>query len=181
MPHQPRAASNPDKSVTSRPGAQDAQRLSNGSGAAARLFLPADACRRVRENVVMGSDRAHDRVEAGWQAIRNDGRVNPELIDAAYAEPRLRMLFPWTGMGELHFSRCTGTRWNWDVPHISPAVGGGYWVLGPSRSECAGQVDTAEQAIALVVEWLPAGCGPAFVGTPEELAAYEASHQGIED
>jgi hypothetical protein len=27
----------------------------------------------------------------------------------------------------------------------------------------------------MVVKRLPAGCGPAFVGTPEELAAYEAS------
>src|SRR5689334_16949167 len=37
-------------------------------------------------------------VEAGWQAVRDDGRVRPELLAAAYAEPRLRQLFPWTGM-----------------------------------------------------------------------------------
>lgn len=28
--------------------------------------------------------------------------------------------------------------------------------------------------MAMVLERLPAGCGPAFVGTPEELAAHEA-------
>ncbi len=50
-------------------------------------------------------------VEAGWQAVRDEGRVRAELLEAAYAEPRLRQLFPWTGMGELHFSRCTEQRW----------------------------------------------------------------------
>ncbi|MGX1757120.1 DUF6193 family natural product biosynthesis protein [Streptomyces lydicus] len=52
----------------------------------------------------------HARVEAGWQKVRADGRVRPELLEAAYAEPRLRQLFPWTGMGELHFSRCAEQR-----------------------------------------------------------------------
>lgn len=58
------------------------------------------------------------RVEEGWQRVRDDGRVRPELLEAAYAEPRLRVPFPWTGMGELHFSRCTETRWTWDI-HLS--------------------------------------------------------------
>src|SRR5689334_9446597 len=40
-------------------------------------------------------------VEAGWRAVRADGRVRPELLEAAYADLRLRQLFPWTGMGEL--------------------------------------------------------------------------------
>ena len=57
-------------------------------------------------------------VEAGWQIVRDDGRVRVELLEAAYAEPRLRRLFPWTGMGELHFSRCSEWPWTWDVPYI---------------------------------------------------------------
>ncbi|WP_211245731.1 DUF6193 family natural product biosynthesis protein [Actinomadura oligospora] len=115
-------------------------------------------------------------VEAAWQAVRDDGRVRTELIDAAYAEPRLRELFPWTGMGELHFSRCTGQRWTWDILFIQPAREG-YWVSGPSRSETLGPVATAAQAVAMVVQHLPEKCGPAFVGTPEELAAHEAVEQ----
>jgi hypothetical protein len=116
-------------------------------------------------------------VEAGWREVRADGRVRPELLDAAYAEPRLRQLYPWTGMGELHFSRCTNPRWTWDIPYIAPAAGGGYWVSGPLRSETVGPAATSAQAIAMMVERLPPGCGPAFVGSPEELAAHDAAPQ----
>ncbi|MCF6521737.1 hypothetical protein HOY81_01280 [Streptomyces sp. JJ36] len=114
-------------------------------------------------------------MEAGWQAVREDGRVRTELLELAYAEPRLRRLFPWTGMGELHFSRCTGYGWTWDVPYIQPAAGGTYWVSGPHRDQTVGPAATAQEAVAMVVERLPPGCGPAFAGTPEELAAYEAA------
>ncbi|MGW2184352.1 DUF6193 family natural product biosynthesis protein [Streptomyces sp. NPDC001719] len=114
-------------------------------------------------------------VEKGWQAVRDDGRVRTELLEAAYAEPRLRQLFPWTGMGELHFSRCTEHRWTWDIPYIQPAAEGTYWVSGPLRTETVGPAGTAQEAIAMVVELLPPGCGPAYIGTPEELAAHEAT------
>ncbi|MGW5925572.1 DUF6193 family natural product biosynthesis protein [Streptomyces anulatus] len=88
-----------------------------------------------------------DRVEAGWRAV-HDGRVRPELLDLAYAEPRLRQLFPWIGMGELHFSRCTEQRWAWDIPYIQPAANGGYWVSGPLRSQTVGPAGTAAEAVA---------------------------------
>ncbi|WP_326806432.1 DUF6193 family natural product biosynthesis protein [Streptomyces sp. NBC_01788] len=32
------------------------------------------------------------------------------MVRMAHAEPQLRQLYPWTGMWELHFSRCTGCR-----------------------------------------------------------------------
>ncbi|MEU6484415.1 DUF6193 family natural product biosynthesis protein [Streptomyces sp. NPDC046887] len=113
-------------------------------------------------------------VEAGWQAVRDDGRVRPELLEAAYAEPRLRQLFPWTGMGELHFSRCTGWGWTWDIPYVMPN-GDVYLVAGPLRTQVVGPAATAPQAVAMVLDRLPADCGPAFAGTPEELAAHEAA------
>lgn len=146
---------------------------------------------RGRHSTSLGQDSHHvgqnedieqadstERVEEGWRDVRDDGRVRPELLEGAYAEPRLRVLFPWTGMSELHFSRCTEKRWTWDLPYISPGKDGTYWVLGPSRNETVGQVATVAQAIAMLVERLPAGCGPAFLGTPQELAEHETSSDG---
>lgn len=114
-----------------------------------------------------------DLIEATWQGLLTSERVDTALVRVAHAEPRLRRLFPWTGMWELHFSRYTEPRLTWDIPYIAPAMGGGFWVLGPSRSESVGWTPTAEEAVALVVERLPPGCGPAFAGTPEELTAHE--------
>ncbi|WP_433546826.1 DUF6193 family natural product biosynthesis protein [Streptomyces sp. CA-294286] len=123
-----------------------------------------------------------DEVEAAWQALLRYDQVSAELVAAAYAEPRLRQLFPWTGMWELHFSRCTEFPWTWDVPYIGPRSAGAshagpFSVEGPSRSERVGEAATARQAVAMVVERLPADCGPAFVGTAHELAARDAQER----
>ena len=114
-------------------------------------------------------------VETGWQAVRDDGRVRHELLQTAYAQPRLRQLFAWTGMGELHFSRCTDQPWTWDIPFILPDADGTYLVCGPDRTQIVGPAATARQAIDMVVERLPPGCGPAFVGTARELTAQQAN------
>lgn len=114
-----------------------------------------------------------DIIEAAWQKLLTAHRVDGRLLRAAYAEPRLRQLFPWAGMAELHFSRCTEPSWTWDVPYIAPMMGGGFFVAGPSRAQSIGPASTVEAAIAMVVERLPPGCGRAFVGTPEELAEKE--------
>ncbi|MEU2779954.1 DUF6193 family natural product biosynthesis protein [Streptomyces sp. NPDC007162] len=50
-----------------------------------------------------------------------------------------------------------------------------YWVSGPLRNQTVGPAATAQEAVAMVVQRLPACCGPAFLGTPEELAAHEAT------
>jgi hypothetical protein len=121
------------------------------------------------------SESSETAVEAGWQSVRDDGRVRVELLEAAHAEPRLRRLFPWTGMGELHFSRCTAWPWTWDIPYIEPAADGTYLVSGPSRVQTVGPATTAQEAIAMVVDRIPPGIDRAFVGTREELAADEAS------
>ena len=118
-------------------------------------------------------------VEAGWRKVRENERMDIDLVEAAYAEPRLRQLFPWAGMRELHFSRCTESDWTWDIPYIQPgATEGTYLVSGPHRNETVGPAATVQEAVAMVVQRLPVNCGPAFVGTPEELAAHEATAQG---
>jgi hypothetical protein len=35
----------------------------------------------------VGSNASEDRIEEGWQAVLDDGRADPELLDAARAEP----------------------------------------------------------------------------------------------
>ena len=120
---------------------------------------------------------ATDVEELAWQELLNADRVSAELVAAAYAEPQLRQLFPWVGMWEPHFSRCTEKRWTWDVPYIGATAGGrdhsAYYVESPLRTQEIGQAATAQEAVAMVVDRLPPNSGPAFNGTPEELMEYE--------
>ncbi|WP_329335479.1 DUF6193 family natural product biosynthesis protein [Streptomyces sp. NBC_00663] len=94
-------------------------------------------------------------VAAGWRKARADGRVRDELLDLAYAEPRLRRRYPWIGMGELHFSRTTEYPWTWDARFVLSEYGGTYFVLGPTRQDVVGRVETAREAIDLVLASLP--------------------------
>jgi hypothetical protein len=111
----------------------------------------------------MAVQDAAARTEAEWERLRGARYVDHELVRAAYAEPRLRQLFPWSGMRELHFSRCIEDPWTWDVPFIRPQPGGRFRVEGPSRTEFVGEVHSVEAAVAMVVDRLPPGCGPAVV------------------
>lgn len=97
-----------------------------------------------------------------------------ELVRVAHAEPLLRQLYPWTGMWELHFSRCTEIRPTWDIPYIGTLSDGRYYVEGPSRrSPRIAETDSAQAAVTMVIDRLPLHCGPAFIGNADELAAYE--------
>ncbi len=46
-------------------------------------------------------------------------------------------------------------------------------MAGPSRTQKIGEAATAQEAVAMVIDRLPPNSGPAFIGTPEELATYE--------
>ncbi|MEV0174539.1 GNAT family N-acetyltransferase [Streptomyces sp. NPDC050803] len=121
-----------------------------------------------------GADGAEARTEAAWEKLFNGRYVDHELVRAAYAEPRLRQLFPWVGHWELHFSRCVESPWTWDVPYIRPQSGGRFRVEGPSRSEFVGWAESVEEALAMVVERLPPGCGPAVVSNRDVPARTES-------
>ncbi|CAM5435764.1 DUF6193 family natural product biosynthesis protein [Streptomyces tanashiensis] len=125
-------------------------------------------------------------VDAAWQKILTTygEPVPPDaspllepfavLARVAHAEPLLRRLHPWTGMWELHFSRCTEMNYTWDLPYIGTLRDGRYYVEGPDRSSPRiAETDSAQAAVAMVVDRLPPGCGPAFLGNAGELAAYE--------
>ncbi len=107
-------------------------------------------------------------VEKTWRLMLEQHpdarRGNPAAIEAAYAEPRLRALFPWPSHGALHFFRNTRYPWRDDLPFI---VGGAECIVYAPRGESTcvlGQSLTPQEAAALVVAHLPDDCGPAFEG-----------------
>lgn len=92
-------------------------------------------------------------------------RGNPAVIEAASAEPRLRQLFPFPSHGCLNFHRNTDFPWSNDLPRIAGGVKG-YLVYGAGDryAELLGEVDTPQEAAALVVAHLPSDCGAAVEG-----------------
>ncbi|MEV0623945.1 DUF6193 family natural product biosynthesis protein [Nonomuraea sp. NPDC050404] len=126
---------------------------------------------------------AHERgeaVEATWAIYRTASarHVDHDLIEAAYAEPRLRALFPFHSHRTLHFSRCTGFPYTHDLPVIDPRPDGTYRVVwwhdrspdGPIIREA----DTPHDAVALIIAYLPDRVGPAVVGTANDLDSLTA-------
>jgi hypothetical protein len=121
---------------------------------------------------------AHERgtaVETMWTIYRHStaAHVDHDLVEAAYAEPRLRALFPFHSHRSLNFSRCTGFPYTHDVPAITP-VDGKYRVTWRNTCSPHGPADMAETdnprvAIALVLVHLPSDCGPAVAGTAHDL------------
>ncbi|MGW2326514.1 DUF6193 family natural product biosynthesis protein [Streptomyces sp. NPDC001700] len=97
-----------------------------------------------------------------------------DAVESAWRELLQTAREPW----ELHFSRCTEPRYTWDIPYVAPSYDGRYRVDGPARSESVGEAGSVGEALAMVIERLPPGCGPAFVGTPQELAGWRGDWGG---
>jgi hypothetical protein len=116
-----------------------------------------------------------DAVAVKWRLLReklHDDIAFPsvrDLVEAAYAEPKLRQLYPFTSHWSLHFTTCTGHPFSWSVPFIDPLHDGRFRVSGPHRGTVVGDADNAEEAIALVVSHLPPDIGPAVAGTALDL------------
>ncbi|RAG83823.1 hypothetical protein DN069_20450 [Streptacidiphilus pinicola] len=92
-----------------------------------------------------------------------------DLVEAAYAEPKLKQLYPFTSHWGLHFSTCTGWPFTWVVPFIDPLRDGRFRVSGPNRRTVIDEADTAAEAIDIVVAHLPDNLGPAFAGTASDM------------
>ncbi|WP_326696392.1 DUF6193 family natural product biosynthesis protein [Streptomyces sp. NBC_01754] len=103
-------------------------------------------------------------VEKAWRLLLEGGpsarRGNAAVIEAAYAEPRLRVLFPFLSHGCLTFHRNSQFPWSGGLPFI--AGGAPCTVYAPSYSSVLGKGLMPEKAAALVVANLPLDCGPAF-------------------
>lgn len=118
---------------------------------------------------------AHERgpaaaVAAQWETLRDEASATPEfpefaaVLEAAYAEPRLRWLFPFTSHWTVAFSSCTGRPYRCEVA-VAPQYGGGpYLVLRYPNTGVHGQTATAAQAVALALAHLPDSVGPATAG-----------------
>lgn len=118
---------------------------------------------------------AHERgeaVEATWAMYRTTTarHVNHDLIEAAYAQPRLRALYPFHSHRTLNFSRCTGYPYTHDTPVIDPRPDGTYRVVWWRDRPAITEADNPHDAAALVVAHLPDDCGPAVAGTADDLA-----------
>ncbi|MER5781519.1 DUF6193 family natural product biosynthesis protein [Streptomyces mobaraensis] len=81
----------------------------------------------------------------------------PDVVAAAYAEPRLRRFYPFPTHGTLHFLRSAPP---WDEPDEDglPFIlyaGPPYAVYTPGYADLLGKAATLAEAVALVVSRLP--------------------------
>ncbi|MFF8534479.1 DUF6193 family natural product biosynthesis protein [Streptomyces sp. NPDC015532] len=125
-----------------------------------------------------------DVVEAHWQSlqlswqwkhavhqIRSPGRPYPgivPLLEAAAAQPRLRRLCPFTSHFALCFSSSTNYPWTVRAGSIEPLDNGRFKVRRRGPSAVIGEVATAEEALALVLELLPTGPAPPITASADE-------------
>jgi hypothetical protein len=140
-----------------------------------------DDCPFIEYGPLAEAHERGDAVEAQWTIYRHTSasHVDHQLVEAAYAQPQLRALVPFHSHTSLNFSRCTGFPYTHDLPVITP-VDGRYrvtwwktrWPHGPAD---IGEVNTPDDAVALVVAHLPSGCGPAVAGTADTLDKSDAT------
>ncbi|MFJ6088173.1 DUF6193 family natural product biosynthesis protein [Streptomyces sp. NPDC092369] len=127
-----------------------------------------------------------DVVEAHWQSLllswqwkqavhqlRMPGRPYPRivpLLEAAAAQPRLRRLYPFTSHFALLFSSSTSYPWTVQAGSIEPLDNGRFTVRRRSPVAVIGDVETAEEAVALLLELLPTGPEPVLTAHADEHA-----------
>lgn len=117
----------------------------------------------------------HDPVrltESEWQHLRTEasalerpGSAYRALVEAAYAEPALRGLYPFTSHWTLRFSTTTRPRLSVVGPCLLAHDVDRYTVstdfMGENR---LAQATTAQEAVAAAVRHLPSGLGPVTSG-----------------
>ncbi|MFJ7204098.1 DUF6193 family natural product biosynthesis protein [Streptomyces sp. NPDC098789] len=99
-----------------------------------------------------------DAVPARWRSLRGSAAQRgdtamSDLLRAAFAEPRLRVLSPGRSMQWLTFSRRAAPPICHDLPRTMPVKGGGYRIrFTDGRLQ---DVDDAAGAVAIVLAGLP--------------------------
>ncbi|RSS82967.1 DUF6193 family natural product biosynthesis protein [Streptomyces sp. WAC06614] len=98
-------------------------------------------------------------VAATWRYFLEEGGelVDPAVVRAAYAQPRLRELCPGVSHGVMFFNRGTGFAARRVGGEVHKTPDGRYRVRGPLEAPTTlAEVDTLDEAFALLVTTLPA-------------------------
>ena len=102
------------------------------------------------------------------QPVRSDAARNRQaLIEAAYAEPRLRQLYPFTSHWSLLFSTSTRPRLSHVPVCLHVGRGEDYVVTMNYLGQILGETATAEEAVSLAADNLPADLGAVRYGAAE--------------
>jgi hypothetical protein len=111
------------------------------------------------------SEWQHMRTEAGEQ----DWPAYHALVEAAYAEPTLRALYPFTSHWTLRFSTTTRPRLTIAGPCLLARGVDEYLVSkGFTGSGVLAEASTAEEAVAAAVRHLPSSLGPVTSGAYDD-------------
>jgi uncharacterized protein DUF6193 len=86
------------------------------------------------------------------------------------SQPRLRRLYPFTSHFALLFSSSISYPWTVQAGSIEALHNGRFKVRRRGPSAVIGEVETAEEAVTLVLELLPTGSEPAITTTADERA-----------
>ncbi|MFI9723855.1 DUF6193 family natural product biosynthesis protein [Streptomyces sp. NPDC052396] len=120
--------------------------------------------------------------ESEWQHLRTEaseleypwGSAYQALVEAAYAEPALRGLYPFTSHWALRFSVTTRPRLSVVGPVLVAQAVGRFTVAETMASKDAARFTTAPEAVAVAVRLLPYGSAPVTLGRWPASAAGEA-------
>ncbi|MFG2485953.1 DUF6193 family natural product biosynthesis protein [Streptomyces virginiae] len=115
---------------------------------------------RLVESEWQGMLRQARELEYSWQAQYQ------ALVEAAYAEPALRALYPFTSHWTLRFSSTTRPSLTLGSPCLSAGGDGTYGVGTGFITPDLGVFTTAPEAAALAVRHLPTDFGPVTLGRP---------------
>ncbi|CAM5697008.1 hypothetical protein I6J42_32970 [Streptomyces californicus] len=123
-----------------------------------RFEVPDNDPARLTESEWQGKRQEAAELEYAWR------ETYQELVEAAHAEPTLRVLYPFTSHWALRFSTTTRPILTVVGPCLSANGDGTYGVGRGFISQDLGRFATAQEAVAVAVRQLPSGLGPTTLG-----------------
>ncbi|MEU1117646.1 MULTISPECIES: DUF6193 family natural product biosynthesis protein [unclassified Streptomyces] len=111
-------------------------------------------------------------VSTAWRLTLERSRVirlgDAELAEALYAQPALRVFFPWPSHGWFSLLSSTADPFHNELPRVIPTVDGLWDVVAERSAQTPSRVLgtrlSAVEAAALVAASIPEGSGPAVEG-----------------